>query len=104
MRTLLDHSGSRIFNRATLTGNPDQSFSVISEPTPAQLLACELLALDPERMLTVDVRALGSWLIAQPALSSLGGNEVPFRFCCTRFWLNGSSVLTKVIPGRTIWR
>ena len=57
MRTLLDHLGSLTLNQIALTGNPEQTFNVATEPTPLQQRAFQLLELDPKRMFPVNVQA-----------------------------------------------
>ena len=57
MRTLLDHLGSLIFNQIALTGNPEHTFNVATEPAPLQLRAFQLLELDPNRLFPVEVQA-----------------------------------------------
>ena len=57
MRTLLDHLGSLTLNQIALTGNPDHTFNVTTEPTPVQQRAFQLLELDPKKMFPVDVQA-----------------------------------------------
>ena len=57
MRTLLDHLGSLTLNQIALTGNPEHTFNVTTEPTPIQQRAFQLLELDPKKMFPVDVQA-----------------------------------------------
>ena len=57
MRTLLDHLGSLTLNQIALTGNPEHTFNVTTEPTPVQQRAFQLLKLDPKKMFPVDVQA-----------------------------------------------
>ena len=55
IRTLPDHLGSLTLNQIALTGNPEHTFNVATEPTPLQQRAFQLLGLDPTRMFPVNV-------------------------------------------------
>ena len=58
MRTVLKHLGSLTLNQIALTGNPEHTFNVTTEPTPVRQRTFQLLELDPKRMFPVDVQAL----------------------------------------------
>ena len=46
-RTLLDDLATVTLNEVTLPGNPEDAFPMISQPTPLQAKAFELLEIDP---------------------------------------------------------
>ena len=57
VRTLLDHLGSLTLNQVALTGYPEHTFNVTTEPTPVQQRAFQLLVLDPKKLFPVDLQA-----------------------------------------------
>ena len=48
-QTLLDDLATLTLNEVTLPGNPDDAFPMVSQPTPLQAKAFELLEIDPSK-------------------------------------------------------